>query len=383
MRYEGASPSAGSVWLMDAVELHRDAIVIDSLGPDGPAIFTSETLAHLDKLVGRGASSVEVVEAWLELTQEELLAGRLDGFWEGWRKSGVTATSHTLGGFGTQPFSYEAAMRDLGLITRRFDAFDQLTKVTEAADVERAHAEGRFGVILNFQNTTHFGSDLDLLDQFYDLGVRVIQLTYNSRNLVGDGCTERNPSGLSNFGIQVVKRMNELGILIDVSHSSEQTGRDALEASDQPIAITHSFARALSDHDRGKSDELLKLIGQEGYVGVLLVPFFITDEPTATLDHFLDHVEHIANLVGADHVGIGTDHAAPVPSPMLEVLNEEIARMGFRKEHRVDWASYTKGFERWEQWPNLTEALLTRFSDDEVRGIIGGNFLRLFRQVVG
>jgi membrane dipeptidase len=368
---------------MDAAEIHRDVIVIDSLGPDGPAIFTSEILAQLDKLVGQGASSVEVVEAWFELTQKELLAGRLDEFWTGWKASGVDASSLTLGGFGVQPFSYEAAMRDLGLITRRFDAFDQLIKITKAADIEKAHAEDRFGIILNFQNTTHFGTELGLLDQFYDLGIRVIQLTYNSRNFVGDGCTERNPSGLSNFGIQVVKRMNELGILVDVSHCSEQTGRDALDVSDRPIAITHSFARALSDHDRGKSDDLLKLVGQDGYIGVLLVPFFITADPTATLDHFLDHVEHIANLVGVDHVGIGTDHAAPMPSPLLDVLNEEIKKMGFREEHRVDWSAYTKGFERWEQWPNLTESLLSRFNEDEVRGIIGGNFLRLFRDVVG
>jgi membrane dipeptidase len=368
---------------MDAAGVHRDSIVIDSLGPDGPAIFTSEMLAHLDKLVGAGASSVEVVEASFDFTQQELLAGRLDEFWDGWKASGVTATSHTLGGFGKQPFSFEAAMRDLALITRRFDAFEQLIKVTKAADVERAHTENRFGVILNFQNTTHFGTDLELLDQFYDLGIRVIQLTYNSRNFVGDGCTERNPSGLSNFGIQVVKRMNELGILVDVSHCSEQTGRDALEVSDRPIAVTHSFARALSDHDRGKSDDLLKLVGQDGYIGVLLVPFFITPEPSATLDHFLDHVEHIANLVGVDHVGIGTDHSAPMPSPLIDVLDKEIKRMGFREEHRVDWAAYTKGFERWEHWPNLTEALLSRFNEDEVRGIIGGNFLRLFREVVG
>jgi membrane dipeptidase len=240
-------------------------------------------------------------------------------------------------------------------------------------------------VIVNFQNTTHFGADLSKLEEFHDLGVRIIQLTYNAQNLVGRGCTERNPGGLSNFGIEVVRRMNELGILVDVSHCAEPTSLDAVDASDRPIAITHGFAKALNEHDRGASDELIRAIGGNGgYVGIVLVPFFLTTDPVATLEHFVRHVDHVAGLIGAGHVGIGTDWAPPVPPRLQQMLTTEVERIGFRPEHRVDWSATIEGLDAWEDWPNITRALLTHgYSDDEVRGLLGANFLRLFRDVVG
>jgi membrane dipeptidase len=369
---------------IDAEQLHRDAIVIDTMGPDGPSIFTTAILDGVAKLVDDGVPASNVVERWIEMNQDALLAGELPGFWEGWDASGVDVASVTVGAFGETLWSYEGAVREIAMMTRRFDTFDRFVKVTRVADVERAHAEGRHGMILNFQNTLHFGQDLGLLEQFYDLGVRIIQLTYNTRNFVGDGCTERNPAGLSLFGIEVVKKMNELGILIDVSHCSEPTMFDAVDASDRPIAITHAFSKAVSEHDRGKSDDVIRAVGRDGYVGVVLVPFFITKEEKATLDHFLDHVDHIANLIGIDHIGIGTDWGAPMPEPLIVALNEETERLGFRPEHRVDWGATTRGYERFEDWPNLTGALLDRgYTEDEVRGVVGGNFLRLFGEVVG
>jgi membrane dipeptidase len=367
-----------------AASLHFESLVVDTMGPPGPSIHTPAMLARLEELVREDAQPALAIDEMEELADEAVLHGELEGFWEGWAASGVDVTSVTLGAFGSHPFTYANAIRDLARWTHKFDTVDSYVKVTQTSEAERAHAEGKHGVILNFQNTTHFGDDLAKLEEFYELGIRIVQLTYNARNLVGDGCTERNPSGLSRFGIDVVKKMNELGILVDVSHCAQATSLDAVGASDKPIAITHGFAKAINDHDRGATDDLIKAVGGDGYVGVVLVPFFLSADPVVSLDHFVQHIDHIASLVGAEHVGIGTDWAPPVPVQLQHLLTEEVRRIGFRAEHRVDWGATIKDLDRWEDWPNITRALLEHgFSDDEVRGIVGGNFLRLFGEVVG
>ena len=371
--------------MTDAFQLHRDALVIDSMGAPGPSIHTDAMLARLDELVALDGPSAIAIDEMELLGDQALLRDELHGYWEAWDASGVDVASVTLGAFGAQPFTYENAVRDIARWTRKFDVFDRFVKVTSTADAERAHAEGKHGIILNFQNTTHFGDDLDKLEEFYNLGVRIIQLTYNSRNLVGDGCMERNPSGLSRFGLEVVKKMNELGILIDVSHCSERTALDAAEASKQPIAITHGFAKTLNPHDRGASDDLIRAIGERGgYMGIVTVPFFLSSDPVVTLDHFVRHVDHIVDLIGVDHVGVGTDWAPPVPPQLQKLLTIEVERLGFRPEHRVDWGATIKELDRWEDWPNITNALVTRgYSPEEVCGILGANSLRLLREVTG
>jgi membrane dipeptidase len=191
---------------------------------------------------------------------------------------------------------------------------------------------------MNLQNTTYIDDELDKLELFYELGIRIIQLTYNQRSLVGDGCTERNPSGLSYFGLQVVRHMNDIGVLIDVSHCSEPTTLDAIEVSQKPVAVTHSFCKSVFDHDRGKSDEVIRALGETGgYFGVLLVPFFLTNEVDANLKHFMSHLDRVVNLVGPEHVGIGTDWGKEIPPRLVDVLNKEMYRFGFREEHRADY----------------------------------------------
>jgi membrane dipeptidase len=179
--------------------------------------------------------------------------------------------------------------------------------------------------------------------------------------------------------------MNELGILIDVSHTGGQTVADALDISKDPIAFTHTCCRAVYKHDRGKTDEQLQAIVEKGgYIGIVNVPFFITHDPNPTLNHMIDHIDHLVDLVGVDYVGIGTDWPTTAPKQYKDLFNEEVRKIGFRPEHRVDAHAVTEGFERQDKWSNITEALVGRgYSDQEVKKIIGGNFLRLFRKVVG
>ncbi|MGH2730196.1 MAG: dipeptidase, partial [Actinomycetota bacterium] len=340
---------------------------------------------RIEAMVAANVPTGRILGVIDDIPQEALVRNELPEFWAGWAQSGVDVSSVTVGAFGERPFGYDNAVRDLAGWTRSFDLLPRFLKVIHPADAIRTKQENRHGIILNFQDTTHIGSDLDKLNFFYDLGVRIIQLTYNHRNLVGDGCTERSPSGLSLFGLDVVRRMNELGILVDVSHCGEPTTLDAIEASTKPVAVTHSFCRALSDHDRGKSDDVIRALGDAGgYFGVLLVPFFITADPVATLDHFVAHFERVVDLIGPDQVGVGTDWGARFPKPLIDLLNEEVRRLGFREEHRVDWNATVEGFRDWREWPNITGALVDRgYSDDEITGFLGANFLRVLERPLG
>jgi membrane dipeptidase len=369
-----------------AQRLHRESLVVDTMSPFGPDVYTKAMLSRLDEFADRGAEMWRVDRELSEMAHRALLAGELPGFWEGWDEAGVDVAHVTIGAFGERTFTYDNAIRDLGLFQERFERLsDRLLKITSASDLDRARREEKRGVILGFQNATHFGDDLSKLELFHRLGVRVVQLTYNSRNLLGDGCTERNPAGLSSFGVEVVRRMNELGVMVDVSHCGEATSLDAIEVSERPVAVTHATARSVFAHDRGKSDALIRAIGERGgYFGVVVVPFFLTDRAEITLDDWLRHVEHVVGLAGPHHVGIGTDWGQELPPKMNEILNAEMWRLGFRPEHGVDWAATVDGYRSWRDWPNLTAALVSAgYSDDEIRGFLGGNFVRVFREAVG
>ena len=230
------------------------------------------------------------------------------------------------------------------------DAFDgELVLCTSDRDIRRVREEGKHGIIINFQDTLPFGAELDRIEMFYNMGLRVVQLTYNLRNLVGDGCTEAHRSGLTYFGREVVAKLNELGMMVDVSHCSPQVGWDALEVSNAPIVVTHSCSATLSYHDRGKDNDLARAIADRGgFFGVVVIPGFLQTSHEATLDDFADHVEHMVNTVGIDQVGISTDKAGPgggtsslieYPETMLPARPGTFDWSGFRpKEHRNDRA---------------------------------------------
>lgn len=367
-----------------ASSLHAQSLIIDSLSGE-PSVYTPAMLRRLDELIARDTPTPAILAELERMSTEALVRGELPEYWDWWEASGVDVVSQTVGAFARIPFSYEAAVENLAQLTRRFDAVDRLVKVTRARDAERAKAEGKRGLILNFQNTTHVGQDLDLLEFFYDLGIRIVQLTYNMRNFVGDGCTERSDAGLSYFGHQVIRRMNDRGILIDLSHCGLRTTLEAIEASTRPVAVTHSFSRELSAHDRGKTDEILRaLAARDGYYGVLLVPFFITADETATLDHFTAHVDRAVEIMGIGKVGIGTDWGTVLPKALERLMDAEMVKFGFRPEHRTSWGATVEGYRSWREWPNITRALVWRgYSDGDITRLLGANFLRIFRDVAG
>jgi len=291
------------------------------------------------------------------------------------RAGGVTCTVGTVA-------SIESARGALGQVAAwypRARAFpDDLVLASSAADIEAAKRTGRVAVVLQFQGGNPFEYDPNLVEAFHRLGVRIVQLTYNARNPLGDGCTERTDVGLSDLGLAVIAELNRLGMLLDLSHVGIRTSLEALEASRAPAIFSHSNAGAVCDHPRNLTDEQLRLVARKGgVVGVNAFPAFVRRDGAPTVEDLLDHVDYLVQVMGANHVGLGLDFATE--------NEDDYEYFGYKPEFypRPPW-TYPAGIDGFAAIPNVTRGLVERgYGDDDVRKILGGNFLRVFRAVWG
>ena len=373
-----------------AERLHRESFVFDYFPRSEPIVMTPEEERLTAEWLAAGEPSGTVIDRIFarrtrEMERDPEEHERIASYW---RTAGVSSLALTLGGLDPRLSQREAVIRDIGRRMRRFQVASYLVQVLSADDFERAHQQGKLGVLFALQETDLIGSDLTYLDTLYDFGVRMIQLTYNSRNLWGDGCTERVQGGLTQLGVQAVKRMNELGIVVDVSHCGDGTTMDALAVSERPIAFSHTGCRALYEHPRAKTDEQLRALAErDGYVGIYGVPFFFSRNGNSGIETMLDHIEHAAEIVGIQRVGIGTDWgawSADVPGVLRDGVRAEFMRRGFREEHGLQFGVPFGTMTAYTEWNKITEGLVSRgYSDDQVRGILGGNFLSFFRLATG
>ncbi len=384
----------------EARQLHDEALVIDSQQPPATYgfLFTDTMRTAVDELAAQGLTRGEIGDRMASMAAREIQTSEdaRQQYLDLWNRSGVTVASATYAGPGDFVEAFEASVKRLAEARGIVDALDgELMLIRNADDIERAHQTGKHGLILDFQDTTPIGTDLGRIDMFHHLGVRVIQLTYNLRNLVGDGCTEVHKSGLTYFGREVVHRLNELNMIVDVSHCSEQVGWDALDVSSAPVVVTHSSSAAVCYHDRAKGDDLAKAIADRGgFFGVVVIPGFLQESTEATLDDFARHVEHLVDVMGIDHVGVGNDKAGQGPSTesMVEYPPDlpdsrpgSFDWSGFRpEEHRMTPEHHIVGYDNFGDWPNLTIKLAERgFTEEELRKLLGLNYLRVFREIVG
>ena len=223
------------------------------------------------------------------------------------RESGINVF-HTAVGTGGQN-AYDSTMRFVSGWNSFLAGQDQnFMRVDTAADFDRVKGAGKIGILIGVQNSEHFRS-ADDVDLFHGLGQRVSQLTYNARNRIGDGSTERTNGGISDFGVSIVERMNTVGMALDVSHSGDQTTLDACAISKKPVLFTHSNARALNPgHPRCKTDDAIRAMAKTGGVmGITGVRNFVRNSEPTTIEHFLDHYDHVGKLIGREHLGIGSD----------------------------------------------------------------------------
>jgi membrane dipeptidase len=387
----------------EAIQLHNDSLVIDSQQPPitSGALFTKNMKETLDEWFKDGMTRGEARGHLSNMIADEIQNDQdaRNQYIDLWNKSGVTVASGTYAGPAKMEDAYEISVNGIANAISIINAIpEKLMLVTTSDHIVEAHETNKYGIIFDFQDTTSFGTDLNKVDFFYNLGLRVVQLTYNLRNLVGDGCTELHKSGLTYFGKELVSKLNDMNILVDVSHCSEQVGWDTIETSKSPVVITHSASAAVFKHDRGKGDKLAKAIADNGgFFGVVIIPGFIQGSDTGNLDHWAMHIEHLVNIMGIDHICIGTDKMGPGPGTesLFEYPGEmpfakagEFSWQGWQEKHRVNGPSATgiklEGYNDFGDWPNLTIKLAERgFNEEEIRKMLGFNYLRVYKEVVG
>jgi membrane dipeptidase len=303
--------------------------------------------------------------------------------YEAVRRSGYTGIQTTL-----PSTSFDVAIRALSEWNARIrENTDKLFRATKATDIEAAKRDGKMAVVLGFQNATMLEGRVENLDPLFDLGTRCIQLTYNSRNLLGDGCTERTNAGLSDFGVAVVERMNELGIVVDLSHCGAKTSEDGIAVSRKPAAFTHTFCEAIyRDHPRAKTDELIRAMSDRGGVtGITALGYFVGPSPDTTLEDYLNHIDHAVKVGGIDHVGLATDFQIRGIKAWATRENWYEPRLeGFKPSYRVRWPPWIEGLDEPERFRNVAHGLSRRgYRDEDVEKLLGQNWLRYFGEIFG
>jgi membrane dipeptidase len=325
-----------------AEALHRESIVID-----GTTFFCRGA----DRLLAAGVTAINTTTPWPD-DDFDLATWRIEEY-------------------------YALVRRDasLGIVER-------------PGDIARLKREGRVGIILACQNARPIGSRAERVESLWRLGIRTIQLTYNTRNLLGDGVAEETDAGLSRFGREAVREMNRVGIVVDLTHGGRRTTLDAIEVSEKPCVFTHSNPHALVPVPRNITDEQIKAVAAKGgVVGCSSFPPLVwKGAGPPILDDFIDCIDHVANLVGINHVAIGTDSEASTGAYPPEL------RASLRRQYSATTGGFHEKFPQGApvlgledglgDWPNITRRLLERgYAPGDVQKVIGGNFFRIFETV--
>ena len=306
--------------------------------------------------------------------------------------SGTTAVNVTIGyvAGSVEPFEYSVqSISNWNRLIR--ENSNHLLKVWGTEDIRKAQRENKVGIIMGFQNSLMLGDKPERVTTFADLGVKVIQLTYNLRNKVGDGSMVKENRGLTRLGHDIVEALNENNTLVDLSHSGEQTCLDAIRASSKPVAITHTGCRALADTPRNKTDAELRLLSDRGgMVGIYFMPFLKENSFPEALD-IVRHIEHAIKVCGEDHVGIGTDGLTTAVDDMdayqsaLRIEHEMRKKAGIAaKGEKPGVTPFIPDIQGPGQFQQLADMLHSRgHSSQRIEKILGLNSLRLFRDVWG
>ena len=296
---------------------------------------------------------------------------------EDMRKGGLTAASCTVSVWE----GFQQTVNNIGEMNRMIDEYgDIITKIRSTDDIMRAKAEGKTGVMMSFQNAHAYEDQLSYVQAFKDLGVGIVQMCYNTQNLVGTGCYERD-GGLSGFGHEVVAEMNRVGVLCDLSHVGSKTSEEVILASKKPVTYSHCLPSGLKDHPRNKSDDELKFIADHGgFVGVTMFTPFMKNGIDSAIEDYVEAIEYVLNIVGEDAIGIGTDFTQGHGKDFFEWLTHD---KGYaRRLTRFGKVVNPHGIQTLGEFPNLTQALLDHgFSEPLVRKIMGENWVRVLKDV--
>ena len=375
------------------LRLHAESIIFDGYGFSPRAALDGDAYADA---VNRGASNAELKDLREEMSMTRYVSDPAEQreYRDAWRSSGVTCIFQNAGEEGQDP------LRLIKRLARFTYATDMLQEVVSKAavpdDILTAKKQRRHslyftgnGVPLT-QQWVSIPDELRYLRIFYQLGIRMMHLTYQRRNMIGDGCAEKANAGLSDFGRAVIAEMNRVGVIPDCAHSGWQTSLEAAQVSEKPVVASHTTCAKLHPHIRSKPDEVIKAIAATGgYVGICCISRFLRGR--GDINALLDHVDHVVKTVGVDHVTLGTDVAYTSQNAAAERKKVPPSRPRRRKEFRSLWpaddyrpTSQAGRSIAWTNWPLFTVGLVGRgYSDKDIRKIIGGNVLRVARVTLG
>ena len=254
-------------------------------------------------------------------------------------------------------------------------------------DIEKAHSENKTAIFFGFQNCSPIEDDIDLIEKVHILGCRFMQLTYNNQSLLATGCYEKIDSGVTNFGRQAIKEMNKVGIVIDMSHSAEQSTFDAIELSEKPIAITHANPNFWHPAKRNKSNELLKILGESGgMLGLSLYPHHLKNNTDCTLESFCEMVARTVEILSINNIGIGSDLCLKQPDSVVEWMRNgtwsRSINYGEGSQKKAGFPKQPIWFEDARGFKNLESGLKkVGFSNDETNQILGNNWFNFYKNI--
>ncbi|MFI4970227.1 MAG: dipeptidase [Lysobacterales bacterium] len=305
--------------------------------------------------------------------------------------SGLSALNLTVSSVGSYADDFNQTIQNIAYWDGQIAAHpDVFSKVTRGTQVDESKRSGRLGLIFGFQDATPYGENLDRFDAFHDLGVRIVQLTYNRRNLIGDGCLEPGNAGLSTLGQLLLAKLNQRGVLIDLSHCGQRTTHEAIASSKRPVAITHSGCSAVAESPRNKRDGELRLLAERGgVIGIYIMPYLRSSGQVMAED-VIRHIEYALMVCGEDHVGIGSDgmtSAIKLTPAYKKQFAAEIAerqKLGIAAPgERIDSYTFAPDLNTPRRFEQIAWRLAQRgHSDAVIEKVLGGNFARLFREVI-
>ncbi len=376
--------------LEHGLELHENSVVFETYGFMPRAAYDGAAVAE----VMRGkASALEISDLKEDqyMTRFVVHERERQEFINNWRASGVTCIFQNA---GEESNSVKVLLKRLARFTYVTDMMPEfLTKAIRPEDVIEAKNEQRHALYFSGNGVpmpldmVSLEEELRYIRVFYQLGIRMMHLTYNRRNLIGDGCAEPANAGLSDFGRAVVGEMNRVGVLVDIAHSSWQTSIEAAQQSTKPVVASHTTCTALHQHIRSKPDAVIKAIADGGgYIGICCIPRFLGG--SGDIAQMLQHIDYVVQHFGADYVGIGTDVATT-----SQFAAEEGRSIPRAAPKRIRWEALwppdpyneTREMKKsmaWTNWPLFTVGLVQMgYSDDDIRKILGGNALRVLKAV--
>jgi membrane dipeptidase len=364
-----------------ARRLHSESIIVELMfqGPCGYRVFSEEMNAELRATWEKNDNAAETFVGAIMQPIFRALEGRLPEYEATWRATGITATNVQ----DMAQLNPDGSMPDDLLRNTELTGLDTIDRATSADEIRAAKQADRQVAFINYQYLSDEVS-LEYLEWSREHGVMMAGLTYNNPNPVGVGCTQANDTGVSAFGADAIARMNELGMLVDVSHAGKKTTLDACRLSKVAVIASHTGAEKLYQHPRNKSDEELRaIVDTGGVIGVYAAPDLLTDRADASIEDMTDHLEYIAGLVGADGVALGTDWPMQVPRWVLTgPFKRWTLEMGFADEDVPDPTKNLIGFDDYRDYPNIARSLVNRgFTDEEITKILGLNALRVFDAV--